>query len=122
MGENKEYIVHPGEKGNINISEDVVAVIAANAAKDTDGVAGLSSNVGRDIAELVGRKVLPKGVKITVTDDGITVDVCLTVKFGSPVGEVGEAVQKNVVAAIEAMTGFKVGAVNVHVSGIAMGK
>ena len=101
MSDNKEYIVRPGENGNINISEDVVAAIAVGAAKETDGVATLNQNVGKEIAELLGRKSLPKGVRVAVEENVITVDVCLTVQYGSPVGTVGEAVQRNVAAAID---------------------
>ena len=32
MADNKEYFTLPGDKGNINISEDVIATVAANAA------------------------------------------------------------------------------------------
>ena len=41
MADNKEYYTLPGDKGNINISEDVIASVAANAARDVDGVASL---------------------------------------------------------------------------------
>ena len=122
MSDNKEYIVRPGENGNINISEDVVAAIAVGAAKETDGVAALNQSVGKEIAEKLGRKSLPKGVRVAVEEGVITVDVCLTVQYGSPVGTVGEAVQRNVASAIEGMTGFTVAAVNVHVCGVAMDK
>ncbi len=122
MGENKEYLIHPGEGGSVSISEEVIAVIAANAAKETEGVALLSTSVGKEIADILGRKTLPKGVRITSSDGAVTADVCVVVKFGSPVGEVGECVQRNVSSAIEAMTGFSVAAVNVHICGISMGK
>lgn len=122
MGENKGYLVHPGEGGSVSISEDVIALIAANAAKETEGVAGISTSVGKEIADILGRKTLPKGVRITSLEGAVSADVCIVVKFGSPVGEVGECVQKNVASAVEAMTGFSVAAVNVHVCGILMGK
>ena len=44
MGENKDYITHPDEKGSVNISEEVISVIAAAAAMETEGVAGLSAS------------------------------------------------------------------------------
>ena len=122
MSDNRDYIVRPGEKGNINISEDVVAAIAAGAAKETDGVASLTSSVGKEIAELLGKKSVPKGVRITVDGSTVTVDVCIIVNYGSPVGTVGESVQQNVASAVEGMTGFSVAAVNVHVCGVAMDK
>ncbi len=120
MSDNREYIVHPGESGSINISEDVVASIAASAAKETEGVASLTSSVGKEISELLGKKSVPRGVKISFEDEAVTADVCITVDYGTPMEGVGKAVQKNVAAAIEGMTGFTVAAVNVHICGIAL--
>ena len=44
MSESKEYLVQPVEKGTVNISEEVVAAIAALAISDVEGVYGLSSS------------------------------------------------------------------------------
>jgi len=118
MGENKDYIVYPEEKGSINISEEVIAIIAANAALETEGVAALSASLGKDLAELLGKKNLSKGVKITADETGVKADVFILVKIGTSVNKVGAQVQENVHSAIESMTGVKVMEVNVHVSGV----
>ncbi len=120
MGENKDYITHPDEKGSINISEEVISVIAASAALETDGVAGLSS--GRDLTELLGMKNAGRGVRITVEGESVRVDVWLTVKLGVSVNKVGQKVQEAVAGSIESMTGFTVTEVNVHIVGIALKK
>ena len=60
MGENKEYITHPAENGSISISEEVLAIIAACAVMEVDGVAGMSLSPVKDIAELFGKKLLSK--------------------------------------------------------------
>ena len=54
MADAKEYISRPDELGNIHISEEVLAVIAAAAALEVEGVGGLSANLGTDLAELLG--------------------------------------------------------------------
>ena len=120
MGENRDYIVYPEEKGSINISEEVIAVIAANAALETEGVAGLSASLGKDIAELLGKKNIYKGVKITAADDGLKVDVFLLAKVGTSVNRLAVQVQDNVVAAIESTTGIKATQVNVNVCGVSL--
>ncbi len=117
MGENKDYITHPDEKGSINISEEVVSVIAATAALETDGIAGLSSG-----KELLGKKNPSKGVRIAVEDERVKVDLWAVVKLGVSVNRVGQKVQENVAAAIESATGFTVTEVNVHIVGINLGK
>ena len=43
MAENKEYYVQEVTDGSIQISEDVVASIAATAVLEVEGVCGLSS-------------------------------------------------------------------------------
>ena len=122
MGENKDYITYAEERGSINISEEVLAIIAGGAALEIDGVAGLYSTPGRDIAELLGKKNLAKGVRIRVEEKTITADIYIMAAFGSAVNEVGTAVQKAVATAIESTTGLSVASVNVHVCGIAFKK
>ena len=66
MSENKQYITQAQEDGNIMISEDVIGTIVAQAIKDVEGVVGLSTKPGADIAELIGKKNWGKGMKITI--------------------------------------------------------
>ncbi len=115
MSEN--YITTATEKGNICISEDVIATIVGAAITEIDGVDGLAYTVGDDIMEFIGRKNLSKGVKVSFEDDKITVDVLLMVDFGCVVTEVAQNVQSSVSNALEAMTGLSP-TVNVHVSGV----
>ena len=56
MGEGKEYVSRSDELGNIHISEEVLAVIAAAAALEVEGVGGLAANLGTDLAELLGKR------------------------------------------------------------------
>lgn len=122
MGENREYITYPEERGSINISEEVIAIIAGSAALDVEGVAGLYSSPGRDIVELLGKKSLAKGVKIHMEDRTITADIYVMATMSCNVKEVGQAVQAAVSTAVESTTGLNVAAVNVHICGISMKK
>ena len=119
MADGKEYVSCPDELGSIHISEDVLAVTAAAAALEVEGVGSLAANLGSDIAELFsGRKNLSKGVRVTVWESGVAVDISLLVKYGATVQEVARAAQDAVAAAIENATSFQVTAVNVHVAGV----
>ncbi len=122
MGENKEYISYLEERGSINISEEVVAIIAGSAALEIEGVAGLYSTPGRDIAELLGKKNLARGVKIHLEDKTITADIYIMAAMGCAVNEVGAAVQTAVANAIESTTGLEIASVNIHICGIAFKK
>ena len=44
MADGKEYVSRPDELGNIHISEEVLAVIAAAAAMEVEGVGSLAAN------------------------------------------------------------------------------
>lgn len=76
MSENREYVSRSDELGNIHISGEVLASIAAAAALEVEGVSGLSANLGSDIAELLSnKKNLTKGVHIQVEDEQVTVEL-----------------------------------------------
>ena len=124
MAESKEYMTLPEENGTINISEEVIAAIAVGAVREVEGVSGMMTNLGGSVTDLVTNKKNAqkgtKGVKINLSEDTLTLDVYLTVKYGQAIPEVAENVQKSVAAAVEAMTGRAVQAINVHVGGVTM--
>ena len=118
MADNKQYITQVQENGTIHISEDVLYTIVTEAAAEVEGVRGLSTKLGADIADLAGVN-WGKGVKIAVADDNSLTIICnITVAYGQTVVTVAQAVQDSVIAAVENMTGLKVAAVDVNVCGI----
>ena len=46
MADSKEYFTKDVENGTIQISEEVVASVAAMAVLEVEGVCGLASNLG----------------------------------------------------------------------------
>lgn len=122
MSENKEYISRPDEMGNIHISEEVLAVIAAAAALEVEGVGSLANNLGSDIAELLGKKNMAKGVRISLDGEAVVVDLSLLIRYGCTIMDVAKQVQEAVTNAVEATSGLSVGAVNVHVGGVTFEK
>ena len=118
MSENKEYVSRCDELGNIHISEEVLAGIAAAAALEVDGVSSLAANLGSDIAELLGKKNLAKGVKVEVQDESVTVYMSLNIDFGYNIPQVSAKVQERVKASVENMTGFHVETVNIKIAGV----
>ncbi len=119
MADAREYVSRPDELGNIHISEEVLAVIAAAAALEVEGVGSLAANLGTDLAELLGgKKNLAKGVHITVEEESVRVDVAVLIKYGYTIPAVAREVQEAVYSAIENTSGLTVECVNVQVSGI----
>ena len=122
MGECKEYISRPDEMGNIHISEEVLAVIAAAATQEVEGVSSLAGGLTGELAELVAGKKLNRGIDIKVNEESVAIRVAILVKYGYVIPEVGRAVQDAVMSAVETTTGLKVEFVNVHVAGVAFPK
>lgn len=116
MAENKQYITQTQDNGNIMISEDVIGTIVAQAVKDVEGVVGLSTKPGADIAELIGRKNWGKGIKVLVDEDNkVSIDCNVVVTYGQNVVTAASAVQIAIYNAVDSMTGIKVSSVNVNV-------
>ncbi len=122
MSESRDYITFQDDRGNINISDEVVTVVIAGAVLEVDGVSGLYTVPGKDITDLVGKKNVSKGVKLLIEENSITADVSIMVEPGASISKVGEAVQDAVADSVEVATGLRVKAVNVHVCGIAFKK
>lgn len=102
--------------GQVQISDEVIAVIAGTASMEVDGVVSTSGNLTSDMMERLGaKKNFSKGVKIDVDGSDVCIDIGIAVKFGVKVQEVATEVQKKVKNAVETMTGLNVLNVNVSV-------
>ncbi len=122
MAENREYYTQNAENGTVQISEDVVASIAAAAILETEGVCGLSANITTDIAEMMlGKKNPAKGIRLTGAKDGaLCIECDVVAKFGAPVFELGKTLQDVVKSSVESVTGLTVQQVNVNICGVAL--
>ena len=112
------YISKVSDKGTINISEDVLSNIVRNSIIDIEGVSGLSNTAGAEIAEFIGLKSVPKGVKIQSVDETVIVDTIITVSYGFNIVDVAKKVQNEIISAVTSCTGIEDVEVNVHVAGI----
>ena len=63
MADSKEYLIQGHEDGTILISDEVICTIAAAAVMEVEGVVSLNTNIGSDLAEMLGVKMLGKGIK-----------------------------------------------------------
>lgn len=111
-----------GTVGRIHIADEVIAIIAGTAAVEVDGVAGASGNFSGELAGMLGKKNLAKGVRIEVEEDQVYIEISIMVKFGYKLKEVSEEVQKRVKTAIETMTGMEAAEINVNVAGVTFEK
>ena len=122
MAEGKEYISRQEELGSVNISEEVLAVIAGAAAMEVDGVSALGTTLTNEVANLVTRRGVAKGVHLEVDGEAVLVDVTILVKYGYVVPEVAKNVQDAIQNAVMNTSGLDVAGVNVTVSGVTFQK
>lgn len=122
MADSKEYLIQGHEDGTILISDEVICTIAAAAVMEVEGVVSLNTNIGSDLAEMLGVKMLGKGIKITVEESNVTIECAVVLSYGYDVVEVAKNVQQSVKNAVESMTGFQVERVDVNVSAITAAK
>lgn len=122
MSESKDYVSRADELGTIHISEEVLAAIAAAATLETEGVNSLSGNLGSDLAELVGKKNLTRGIRVQTEEEKVRVELSVLIDYGYTIPETGRAVQENIKNAVESMTGLEMAEVAVSVTGISFEK
>ncbi len=107
------------ESEGIQISNDVVAVIAGVAVTEVQGVSGMAGGFAGGITEVLsGKKNLAKGIKVEVAEGSTKIDVNIIVDYGTRIPDVAFEIQNKVKKAVEDMTGLKVEEVNVHVQGV----
>ena len=121
MSENKEYVTQIQGQSNVHISQEAICTVAAMAAVEVDGVAGLS-NLGSDIAGIAGKKNLSRAIRLRSEEDALSIDLSLLVKFGMNIQTVAKNVQDAVRTSVESVIGLQVASVTVQVSGVAFEK
>lgn len=119
MEEKKEEIKKETQENNIQISDDVVAVVAGIAASEVPGVAEMAGGFAGGISEVLsGKKNMSKGIKVEILEKSTKIDVNIIVEYGARIPEVAFEIQKRVKKSVENMTGLNVEEVNVHVQGV----
>ena len=106
--------------GEVQIADEVVAIIAGLAATEVEGVDSMAGNITNELVGKLGMKNLSKGVKVDVTEEHVSADLSLNIRYGYNIPSVSEQVQEKVSTAIENMTGLTVLDVNVKIAGVNM--
>jgi len=106
--------------GEVQIADEVVAIIAGLAATEAEGVDAMAGNITNELVGKLGMKNLSKGVKVEVTEEHVSVNLSLNLKYGYSIPKVCENVQEKVKNAIENMTGLTVLDVNIKIAGVSL--
>ena len=117
-GRNTHKLYEKEMMGEVRIADEVVAIIAGLAATEVDCVDSMAGNITNELVGKLGMKNLSKGVKVDVTEEHVSVDLSLNIKYGYNIPDVSERVQDRVKSAIENMTGLTVLDVNIRIAGV----
>jgi uncharacterized alkaline shock family protein YloU len=111
-------------QGKTTVASSVVQKVAAIAAREISGVHALGGGLSRAFGELRGR--IPgstgashtAGVTVEVGEKQAAIDLDLIVEYGASIVDLAKAVRRNVIGAVEQMTGLEVVEVNIAVNDI----
>ncbi len=109
------------ENGQITYANEVVATIVSVATSEVEGISGIAGS-SASLTGLLNRGKIPRGVRVDMTSDKVSIDVSVTVDYGMPIQKVGRNAQENVRKSIESMTGLHVEKVDLHVVGVSFEK
>ncbi len=105
--------------GEVQIADEVVAMIAGLAATEVEGVASMAGNITSDVINKLGMKTLSKGVKVEM-GESVKVALALNLAYGYNIPDTSAKVQAKVKNAIENMTGLTVSDVNIRIASVDM--
>jgi uncharacterized alkaline shock family protein YloU len=108
------------EQGRTSIADTVVSKIAGIAAREISGVHDLGGGTARAVGALReripgSRTNLSQGVGVEVGEHQAAVDLDIVAEYGVAIADLAAAIRRNVVDAVERMTGLEVTEVNITV-------
>lgn len=111
------------QQGRTSIADAVVAKIAGIAAREVSGVHSLGGGAARAVSSLReripgGRTNHAQGVGVEVGERQAAIDIQLIAEYGVSIADLATSIRRNVIGAIEEMTGLEVSEVNIDVQDV----
>ena len=110
-------------QGKTTIADTVVSKIAGLSAREVHGVYDLGGGASRLVGQL--RERIPgattnhaQGVSVEVGEKQAAVDIDIVAEYGVAIADLAAGIRRNVIAAIEKMTGLEVTEVNITVNDV----
>ncbi|RZT84264.1 putative alkaline shock family protein YloU [Pseudonocardia sediminis] len=111
------------DHGSTKIAEAVVSKIAGLATREVNGVHDLGGGAARTFGAI--RERIPgattnasQGVSVEVGEKQAAIDLNIVVEYGVAIADLAKAVRRNVISALERMTGLQVVEVNISVDDV----
>ncbi len=108
------------DNGQITYANEVISTIVSVATSEVEGISGIVG--ASSISGIISKGKVPRGVRVDMAGEDVSVDVSVTVDYGMPIQKVGRDAQENVRKSIESMTGLHVEKVDLHVVGVSFEK
>ena len=107
-------------KNDVVISDEVIASIALNAAKDVEGFGSFRANAPDLFNKLFPSSWSPpkKPIRVSSTDGEIKIQLFIHVLESADIQKVSSEIQTAVKNSVQSMTGKVVSKVNVYIDGI----
>ena len=107
-------------QGKTTIADTVVSKVAGIAAREVSGVHDLGGGASRVVGALRERipgsgTNLSQGVSVEVGEKQAAVDIDVVAEYGVSIADLAAGLRRNVIGAIQRMTGLEVTEVNVTV-------
>jgi len=112
------------ERGRTSIADSVVTKIAGIATRQIDGVHDLGTGGTRAFGAIRQRipgstgPSITQGVSVEVGERQAAIDLDIVIDYGVPLVDLAEGIRRNVIGAVERMTGLQVTEVNIAVDDI----
>ncbi|MDE6318868.1 MAG: Asp23/Gls24 family envelope stress response protein [Lachnospiraceae bacterium] len=116
--EKNGYELQAERAGTVRIADDVVAMIAALAATEVEGIAAMAGNLTNELLSRVGVRGLSRGARVEVSEGKVKAELAVVMEYGYNIPATCQKVQTKVKNAIENMTGLEVQDVNIRIAGI----
>jgi uncharacterized alkaline shock family protein YloU len=124
VGADTARLADDSGQGKTTIASAVVQKIAGIAAREVSGVYSMGGGVSRAFGAI--RERIPggtgtsqaAGVQVEVGEIQAAIDLDIIVEYGAGIVELARAVRRNVIGAVEQMTGLEVIEVNIAVNDI----
>ena len=110
-------------QGKTSIADTVVSKIAGIATREVSGVHALGGGASRVVGAL--RERIPgastnhaQGVSVEVGEKQAAIDIDIVAEYGVAIADLATGIRRNVIAAVERMTGLEVTEVNITVNDV----
>jgi len=105
--------------GSVNISKEVISVIAGVAAQEVDSVAQVGDSVP-PFMKLVSGIPIGRGIKVEIVEKDVFITIPVYIKQDRFFPDLVRDVQQHVKEVVESMTGLSVREVNVIIRGVSI--